>query len=608
MSTEEPMQDTSPNQPEKQTTAKTKSEKAAEKKPRRRRRWLWILGGFVVLLLVLIALAPTIASTAMVRNIVVGKINDQLKGRVVIDDWSISWFSGVRVTGMKVYDVNGSQVAQCDALTTQLKLTDAIRGNLALGEIVPAGVVDFNFTQYPDGTSTLDRLLKPQPETKESSDLPKMSGHLKLTNASGTFTRQAADPKLSHFVKLSSVSGDITITDINAPIEDQLVANVAVDNGQSGKVTMSGRLAAIANQRLNLDSANLDQTIQLQGVNAAVATPFLPPTIVRDVHGLVDATLTLKMVNGKSMETSGRIDSPELSYTSATAKDGEAYVAQKVAIVISNLQIAMPQGMMHPEVMTLNLAPGAAPVTMTAQLSPALANAIGNFINNPALVRPDSTQGVATLALTECSNVPMGPAALSHAPENKGHAVLTYSFGGIQLGNQFIADAARYLSINPKSFQGSIKDGRATYDRGYVGHDMLLLTGEQGRVLHLYGTTDAATGNLQPFTMLFSQGWLPSKWSKFLPKGLPVSLTGSFTSPQYSFETALQEGLKQNNLTLEPENIGNIIGQFGKKKDDKKPGGDATTQPAGQQKPDATSIIGGLLDKATKDKKDKDKK
>src|SRR4051812_20451354 len=105
MAQEDPTKDASPKPQESESApVKKKDEKAAGKKPRRRRRWLWVLGTLFVLLLVLIALVPTIASTAMVRNAVVGQINKNLKGRVAIADWSVTWFSGIRVTGVKVYD------------------------------------------------------------------------------------------------------------------------------------------------------------------------------------------------------------------------------------------------------------------------------------------------------------------------------------------------------------------------------------------------------------------------------------------------------------------------------------------------------------------------
>ena len=73
-------------------------------KPRRRRRWLWVLGGLLLVLLALVALLPTIASTAWVRSMVVARANKGLNGRLVIDDWSVSWTGGIKVTGLRIFD------------------------------------------------------------------------------------------------------------------------------------------------------------------------------------------------------------------------------------------------------------------------------------------------------------------------------------------------------------------------------------------------------------------------------------------------------------------------------------------------------------------------
>jgi hypothetical protein len=173
--------------------------KPAVKKRRRRRRWPYVLLGLFLALMMLVVFAPAIASTGPVRNMVVGQINKNLKGHVEISDWSLSWTGGVSVTGVKVFDQDKKLVASVESLTTPLSLIGAIRGNLTLGDTVARGVT-FDFTQYPDGTTTLDRLLKPSTESKPDSDLPNLSGRLRLENAHGTITQNTGDEKTSHLI------------------------------------------------------------------------------------------------------------------------------------------------------------------------------------------------------------------------------------------------------------------------------------------------------------------------------------------------------------------------------------------------------------------------
>src|SRR5262245_7251967 len=74
---------------------------------KKRRKWPWVIVGLLVLLLLLVALAPMIASTSPVRGIVVSKINEQLNGKLAVNDWSLGWTSGVKLNGVKIDDEHG---------------------------------------------------------------------------------------------------------------------------------------------------------------------------------------------------------------------------------------------------------------------------------------------------------------------------------------------------------------------------------------------------------------------------------------------------------------------------------------------------------------------
>ena len=62
----------------------------------RRRRWPLVVGGILAVLLLLVLLAPWIASTGPVRSMVIGQVNKQLNGRVEAADWSLGSTTGSR--------------------------------------------------------------------------------------------------------------------------------------------------------------------------------------------------------------------------------------------------------------------------------------------------------------------------------------------------------------------------------------------------------------------------------------------------------------------------------------------------------------------------------
>ena len=157
----------------------------------------------VVLLLLLLLLAPTIASTSMVRSMVVNKINnDYLNGKLVIEDWSIGWTSGIKLTGVRLYDAGGSQLAEVPEVSTELSLLNAIHGNYKLGKTV-IHADSFNFIRNADGTTNFSTLAKSNPSPAPSNNqpaaanagpapaspkLPDASGDIELQQCRGAYT------------------------------------------------------------------------------------------------------------------------------------------------------------------------------------------------------------------------------------------------------------------------------------------------------------------------------------------------------------------------------------------------------------------------------------
>ncbi len=80
-----------------------------------------------VLLILLVLLGPTIASTAVVRSIVVSKINNSLNGKLDITDWSIGWTSGVTVTGIKLDDDKGRRIVEVSSVKIPASLIGLAR-------------------------------------------------------------------------------------------------------------------------------------------------------------------------------------------------------------------------------------------------------------------------------------------------------------------------------------------------------------------------------------------------------------------------------------------------------------------------------------------------
>lgn len=149
----------------------------------------WIVKSFIFLIvcvLLLVLAAPWALSLAPVRAFALAQVNARLAPRTLaVDSWSLGWFSGQSVEGIRFTDPEQGLVAAIGSLT-------ADRGLLKL---IPRGAFNFGAIQASNASVALNPPPKtspipapdssPAPETKQPFKLPfdDISGSFKLENA-----------------------------------------------------------------------------------------------------------------------------------------------------------------------------------------------------------------------------------------------------------------------------------------------------------------------------------------------------------------------------------------------------------------------------------------
>ena len=168
-------------------------------------------------------------------------------------------------------------MVEVPSLTTELSLLDAVQGKYHLGETVATRAA-LDYRKFADGTDTVSRLIKnPSPETNEPTNLPGISGHLKLVDCRVTVDQEQGTDGKGHSVQVGAINGEATITDINAPIKHALSLNARVDGGKTGTFTLEGTAGLVRDNRVDLDGAMADEHGKLSGIDGAVVGRFLPP-------------------------------------------------------------------------------------------------------------------------------------------------------------------------------------------------------------------------------------------------------------------------------------------------------------------------------------------
>lgn len=366
---------------------------------KKRRLWLKIIVGLVVLFVLLVLLIPTIASTGMVRSIVVGKINDQLNGKLEIADWSLGWTSGVRVEGVTLTDADSKQILSLKSLDAPVSLIGLARGNYDLHKVVVDGL-DFHAIRDEKGTLNFTTLAKappaksaessrpspsettppepakqpvssgtPTPAPPAETKLPDFRGEFVVTHCTGTIE----DRKAKTTAKLTSLEADIKIPDINQPIEDTF--DVAIENGKgaTGKISAGGKLLLVKNNVLLTDTAQLireadiDQKATLSGFDLATVAPFLGPDAgISELAGISDGEVTIRFKPQSDADVSAMLHLVKLAVGGKALK-GDTFAAQSLEVVANHIAVILPPDAKDVDAARIRTGPtdGSGPISIT---------------------------------------------------------------------------------------------------------------------------------------------------------------------------------------------------------------------------------------------------
>jgi hypothetical protein len=316
-------------------------------KPRKRRRWLRrVVIGLVSLCLIVILLvlaAPTLLSTGPARSMILDSVNKRLNGKVAVTDWSLGWFTGVHVTGLKVTDATGRQMASVDTVSIPMPLWHAVTGRYPIGDSKVDGVTfdavvgsdgDLNFSKLAKPSATPTKSEPAKPASSKGFALPDVFGKLTVSNVHGTYARPGK-PVLA-------------LTSLNAAVDlprgdGQLTANARADvqngTGPVTAVALDAKVAIRRGETVQLGAGDLSATARAAGdagdsVTLSVALtpvgPSAPSTLkyqeklvasgprLNKEFGLTPADLQL--VSGNvTLTADGTFDSSTMSFSTEPA-------------------------------------------------------------------------------------------------------------------------------------------------------------------------------------------------------------------------------------------------------------------------------------------------
>ncbi|MFO7646413.1 MAG: hypothetical protein R6W95_18680 [Desulfosarcina sp.] len=212
--------------------------------PRRSRLLLKLSLGALLVLVLLVAAAPTLLSSGPGRNLILGMANERVAGSVAIDDLSLRWFGPQRIVGLRLADPAGDPVVTVAEFKTGLSLLQALRGRLGLGETLIRGL-RVELALDPSGQDNLEAAigLAQQPGAPSGPLLIPVTGGLVLEQGYLSWSAPGIEA--------------VIIEDLAARVRlDPSSRDLALDlSARSRQGDMSGSLAVSGTLRQWLDAS-----------------------------------------------------------------------------------------------------------------------------------------------------------------------------------------------------------------------------------------------------------------------------------------------------------------------------------------------------------------
>jgi hypothetical protein len=295
----------------------------------------------LVLLIGLVLLIPTIASTGAVRSMVVGKVNQNLNGHVEIGNWSLGWSSPTVLSGVKVYDEQNRLILDIPNIKLGLSVLEAARQDFQFGPDNQIDIASLVVRVDENGKTNFQKLVKEQPAgdtattspsgTAEPAKLPDLSGSFAINILGGSID-SAGNPSVT--IEQSSITANIP--SINSPIENNVQLSYRIGDTEPSTIKANGTVDAIENNVVDLDGMTYKETVGLTQVQLAAAKPFLsqpnqPPT---ELGGAANGVVSLEGKGLAALTSQGQIVIDNFLFGGG-ALNGDLYKSKKVIIPIN---------------------------------------------------------------------------------------------------------------------------------------------------------------------------------------------------------------------------------------------------------------------------------
>lgn len=254
------------------------------------------------LVLVVVLLVPMYISSDGGKNMIVGKINESIDGKVEMQDLKMGWFSGVKLTDLKFADNAGTTSVNIKEITTKPKYVSLITGSVALGKTVidkPQVEITVKKPQAMQSEkSTEDKTSETENKDDGFADGRFMLPDVELEVIDGNVKINLEDAEMMQSVELKNIASKIDLNPAGQTSMFDVALAVVGDEGESA-IKASGKITP-GKKGWTMLGADSDYTVKIDNLPLSQINPVLA-MIGKDVNlsGNLNADAAAKIGGGQ---------------------------------------------------------------------------------------------------------------------------------------------------------------------------------------------------------------------------------------------------------------------------------------------------------------------
>ena len=196
----------------------------------------WCLILFVAVVLLIFFGVPLFLSSSGGTSFLLGKINQSVDGQVQMDDFSIGWFKGVKLTNLSYADSAGTTSVKVRRIETQPQYASLLGGKVKLGKTVVEGPQIY--LKVPETSDSQPQAQAKTPAVAEESGKPApvfpiQQMNLELKDGSATVELAGPTPQKVSFTNIAS---NVQIAEAGKPSS----VNISMDVDNQSTLSAKG--------------------------------------------------------------------------------------------------------------------------------------------------------------------------------------------------------------------------------------------------------------------------------------------------------------------------------------------------------------------------------